>query len=123
VAGTFSYLIIAMHTILTGVMVFLLGILGQFAVRLQDALTGLSGETQSSAMLGLGNMFSFSTPQINYLAMITLWMVLLLAFINAFAIVASEGAHLIKGCFYLAILLAVSGVCFLVLPSMVKLII
>ena len=123
VASTFSWLTITMHAILTGVMVFLLGILGQFVVRLQDAMKGLGEETQSATMLGLGNMFSFNTAQIDYLSMITLWMILLLAFINAFAIVASEGSHLIKGIFYLAILLALSGVCFIVLPPMVKLII
>ncbi len=123
VAATFSWLTVTMHSILTAVMVFLLGILGQFVVRLQDAMKGLGEETQSATMLGLGNMFSFNTSQIDYLATITLWMVLLLALINAFAIVASEGSHLIKGIFYLAILLFLSGVCFLVIPPMVKLII
>jgi len=49
-------------------------------------------------------------------------MVLILAFTNAFAMVSSEGSHLLKMFLYLSILLFVSGVSFLTVPSLVQLV-
>ena len=109
-----------MHTNLTAMMVFLLGILEQFAVRLNAAMTSLGGDAQSISAMGLKNMFVFDTAQAQYLTMITIGMVLTLAVVNAFAIVASEGGHLLKMTFYLCILLILSGLCFIVVPPLVK---
>ena len=120
VAATFSWLTLTMHTILTAMMVFLLGILEQFAVRLNTAMTSLGGDAQSISAMGLKNMFVFDTAQAQYLTMITIGMVLTLAVVNAFAIVASEGGHLLKMTFYLCILLILSGLCFIVVPPLVK---
>ena len=50
-------------------------------------------------------------------------MIVALAFVNSFAVVASEGSHLRKTFFYLAILLVLSGICFLIIPSTVKMVI
>ncbi len=121
VAATFAWLTIIMHTIMAGLMIFLLGILGQFALRLNAAMSGLQqGGSSSPASLGLGNMFSFSTAQVTFLSDITVMLLVVLAVVNAFAVVASEGAHLIKITWYLGILLICSGVCFLIVPPLVK---
>lgn len=123
VAATFSGLAIVMHAILSGLMVFLLGVLQEFAIKLNEATSSISQGAESSAGLGLKNMFSFNAPQVEFLTTITIGMVILLAAINAFAIVASEGGHLIKTTFYLSILLFLSGLCFLFVPSLAKAII
>ncbi|MBI3913784.1 MAG: type II secretion system F family protein [Chloroflexi bacterium] len=123
IAATFSWLILTMHTILSGLMVFLLGIMGQFAIKLNAALSGLGGNgADAFNTLGLDKMFSFNTPQIQFLETMTVSMILLLAFANAFAIVASEGAHFLKIAFYLAILLFLSGLCFLFVPSLARMV-
>jgi flagellar protein FlaJ len=122
VAATFSWLTIAMHVVMTALMIFLLGILEQFGIRLSDALSTLEGGSANMGVLGLQNMFTFSTPQVQFLYALTLGLVVLLALINAFAVVASQGAHFIKMTFYASILLFLSGLCFLWVPPMVKLV-
>ncbi len=122
IGATFSWLTLVMHAVLAALMVFLLGILGQFAVKLQEAMNSLGDESNAQAALGLKNMFSFNAPQMAFLERITIGMILFLAVVNAFAIVGSEGSHLIKMTYYLSILLVISGVCFLIGPTMVKLV-
>jgi archaellum biogenesis protein FlaJ (TadC family) len=67
-------------------------------------------------------MFSFNAPHLQFLEQITVGMVVVLALINAFAIVASEGAHLIKINLYLSVLLFISGILIIIGPSLVKLV-
>ena len=119
VASTFSWLVLVMHGVMSGLMIFLLGILSQFALRLQEATKSLEEGGSSASALGLGSMFSFSAPQVEFLGLIVIMMIVILAAISAFAIVASEGAHLIKITYYLSILLFISGVCYLIVPQMV----
>jgi len=122
VSATFSWLIVVMHSVMAGLMVFLLGVLNQFAIRLTAAMVSLGGSTQAMGAMGLRNMFSFNAPHLQFLELITVGMVVMLALINAFAIVASEGAHLIKINLYLSILLFISGVLVIIGPSMVQVI-
>lgn len=122
VAGTFSWLAIVMHSVMAALMIFLLGILEQFALRLNAAMSKLGNTADAMGAVGLKNMFTFNVPQIDFLSQITVGMILALAAVNAFAIVASEGSHLIKITFYLSVLLFISGVLLLLGPSLVKLV-
>lgn len=122
IAATFSWLTIAMHVVMASLMIFLLGILEQFGIRLNNALSELQGGAAAMGTLGLQNMFTFSAPQVQFLYALTVGLIILLAIINAFAVVASQGAHLIKMTFYTSILLFLSGLCFLFVPPMVKLV-
>ena len=122
VAATFSWLAIVMHGVMAALMIFLLGILEQFAVRLNDAMSSLGNGADAMGAMGLKNMFSFNAPQIDFLTKITVGMILALAVVSAFAIVACEGSHLIKMMFYLSILMFISGVLLLIGPSFVGLV-
>jgi flagellar protein FlaJ len=122
VAATFSWLIIVMHGVMTGLMVFLLGILNQFAVRMAAVMKDAGG-TSALGSMGLGGMFQFNEPQMQFLANLIVGMTILLSFVNAFAVVAAEGSHLIKTTFYAAVLLIISGFLLLIGPSFVKLVI
>jgi archaellum biogenesis protein FlaJ (TadC family) len=103
-------------------MVFLLGVLNQFTIRLTEAMGTLGDSTAAMGAMGLKNMFSFNAPQMQFLEQVTVGMIVMLALINAFAIVASEGSHLLKMNLYLSVLLLISGIMLLVGPSMVKLV-
>ena len=122
VAASFSWLIIVMHGVMAALMVFLLGILNQFTIRMETTMKA-SGGTQALATMGLGSMFQFNAAQMQFLAQLTVGMVVLLAIINAFAVVACEGSHLLKITFYASILLVVSGILVIIGPSLVKLVI
>jgi flagellar protein FlaJ len=120
IASSFSWLTIVMHVVMAALMIFLIGILEQFGLKLEEAMTSMGGATNAMSTMGLQGMFSFGTPQVDFLYGLTVTLIVLLALINAFAIVASQGAHMIKMTFYLAILFFLSGVCFLTVPSMVQ---
>ncbi len=123
VAETFSWLIIVMHGVMAALMVFLLGILNQFSIRLTEAMTSMGGSDQAMGAMGLQNMFAFNAPQMQFLEQVTVGMVTMLALANAFAVVASQGAHLLKITLYLSVLLLLSGILILIGPSLVKLVI
>ena len=120
IGGTFAWLTMAMQAVLAALMVFLLEVLKEFALRLNTAMSSLEQGTSASAQMGLGGMFSFSAPQVRFLETTTIGMVVLLAVVNAFAVVAAEGSHLIKISYYLSLLAFLSGVCFLVVPPIVR---
>jgi flagellar protein FlaJ len=121
VAATFTWLTVVMHGVLAALMVFLLGILGQFVALLEDAMASLGPGEGSLQTMSFG-VLPFSMPQIPFLRQMTMSMVIILALTNAFAIVSSEGSHLLKMSFYLSILLFLSGVSFLIIPSSVHLV-
>jgi len=121
VSATFTYLIVIMHGVLAALMFFLLGIVQEFTKMLDEAMAGVSQGEEAVAGITAA-MFTFGSPRLDFLEKITLGMVILLALINAFAIVSSEGSHLLKICLYASILLLLSGVSFLVVPSLVHLI-
>lgn len=122
VAATFSWLILVMHAVMASLMIFLLGILEQFAIRMSEAAGQLESSGESGAALGLANMFSFNMPQVQFLSVIVFGMILILAAVNAFAIVATEGAHPIKCAYYMSILLFLSAGSYLIVPSMVHMV-
>lgn len=123
VSATFSWLVITMQSVLSGLMVFLLGILNQFSIRLAEAMSSSGGSEQAMGAMGLRGMFAFNAPQMQFLETITVGMIIMLALINAFAIVASEGSHLLKMTLYLAILVLLSGILILIGPPLVRLVI
>jgi len=118
VAGTFSWLILAMHTVLSALIVFVLQILKKFMQLIQASGTM---EYQEEAMRQLAvRMLTFTTPQTAFLEKMALALIVMMALTNAFAIVASEGTHIAKMSFYLAIMYFVSGISFLIVPSIVN---
>lgn len=116
-SGTFSWLAMAMHGTVAGLMVFILEIVRNFTKMMEAAMSGLEGD---KAMEGMASyLFSFGGPQMERLQWVIRGMVLLLCLANAFAIIAADGGHIIKISFYLSILLFLSGVALLVGPPVV----
>ena len=120
VAATFSWLIIIMHAIMTGLMIFLLEIVRQFGIVLDEAMAAI--DLGAEAAQFATSMFSFGSVKIPLLEQMTLGMVLVLVAINAFAIIADEGSHFIKALFYLSLMLLLSGICYLIVPSAVQMV-
>ena len=121
VAGSFRWLTNVMHAVLTGLMVFLLAIMGQFMAMLQDAMTEVPEGGGALGGAGMAtDMFSFGAPQMAFMRSMTLATVVLMAFINAFAVVSGEGSHILRIFTYLSIMLVLSGLSFIFLPSIVE---
>ena len=120
VAATFSWLTIVMHGVLAALMVFVLEILKKF-ISLMGSV--VSPEQQEEAMRAMAlQVVSFGAPQVKFFQTITIGLLIILALINAFAIVASEGSHILKMSFYLSIMLFLSGASLLVVPMLANLV-
>ena len=118
VAGTFLWLTLVMHTVVTALLYFILEILRKFIDLMQSAA---SFDMQEEEMRQMAmDLMSFSTPQTAFLEQLSLALIVMMSLINAFAIVASEGTNLIKVTFYLAVMFIISGVGILIIPSLIS---
>jgi flagellar protein FlaJ len=117
VASTFSWLTIAMHGTVSGLMIIILEIIRNFALMIETAASGLDEEALVAAATTVP---TFNTPDVGFFAAIAIIMVIMLSVINAYAIIATDGGHKYKGAFFLSILLFLAGVSFIVIPPLVK---
>ena len=116
--GTFAGLSTVMQAVVAGLMVFVLSIVQNFAVMVQELMPTTQAASRGGTNLSIG-MAEFSAGELEFLATLTVVMVLLMATINATAVILGDGGYRFKFAFYLAITILISGVCFLVVPPMV----
>ena len=117
VAATFSWLTIAMHGTIAGLMVTILEIIRNFVAMIDAASSALGEGAVQAATLALP---TFNAPQVGFFQILTVVMLLMLSLINAYAIIATDGGHNYKAFFYLSILLILPGICFIFVPPLVE---
>ncbi len=118
VASTFAGLSTVMQGVIAGIMVFVLSIVFNFAEVITELMPTGEGANQGQASMNMA-MASFSPGELQFLNLITTVMILLLAVIGATATILSDGGFRLKGALYLALTIFISGICFLVVPSLV----
>jgi archaeal flagellar protein FlaJ len=117
IAATFTNLTVVMHLVVAALMLIILEVIKTFSALINAA----SATVSQDAMASMGtSILSFSTPMLTTLSTLTYAMVVLLAFINAYAIVAADGGHILKGSMYLSVMSIMSGACFLFVPPFVR---
>jgi len=120
VASTFASLTMVMHGAISVLMIIILEVIRRFSQMVSAAAENLQGqEAMRSMQLP---MLSFGSPILGVLTTLTYAMVVVLALINAYAIIAADGGHIVKGTFHLAVLLLLSGLSFLLTPPLVGMI-
>ncbi len=117
-AGTFSGLATVMQAVVTGLMIFVLSIVTNFASMVAQLMPKSTDamSTAPSASLTIGQ---FSAGDLQFLGGLTLAMVLILGIVSAAAMIFCDGGYKLKVTLYLAMIIFISGVCFLVVPPMV----
>ena len=115
-ASSFTWLTVVMHGVVAGLMVLIFEIVKNFSLKLQEATADLGNAATTSSGVA---MPMFSTPNIDLFRFTILSMIIVFSFINAFSISATDGGHKTKLAFYLAIMLALAGVCLIFLPDVV----
>jgi len=120
VASTFSGLTIVMHGAISVLMIIILEVIRRFSQMVATAAANLQGQEAMRAMQM--PMLSFGSPILGVLSTLTDAMVVVLALINAYAIIAADGGHIVKASFYLSVLLLLSGLSFLLTPPLVGMI-
>lgn len=118
VTGTFSWLVLAMHGALTGLLILVLQITFEFRSMVQSVLDpNLAAQAMASVNMPILDMDS---GQVRMLNQMTIGMVLLLNLINAFAIIGTDGGFKLKVFYFLSILMVISAVSFFAGPPLVK---
>jgi archaellum biogenesis protein FlaJ (TadC family) len=113
-AATFTWLTIIMHGVVSGLMVLVFEIVRNFVLMLEQATATLDPNSmQASAMV-------FSMPNLGLFRGTILGMIVLFSVINAYSINVTDGGHKTKISFYLSLMLALSGLCLVLLPSLVQ---
>lgn len=118
VADTFSWLTLVMHACLALLLIIVLEIVFRFRQMIEASIEpGQAEEAMSALNIPL---LSFAGGKLAFLSQMTVAMVLLFALVDTAAIVASDGGFRPKAFYYLALLLAISSVCFFVGPSLIE---
>jgi flagellar protein FlaJ len=116
-ASTFTWLTVIMHGVVAGLMVLIFEIVKNFSLMLEAATAGIDPNATQSAGV---SMPMFSAPNVNLFRTTILLMIVIFSCINAYSISATDGGHKTKIAFYLALMLLLSGVCMIFLPTVVK---
>lgn len=117
-SGTFAGLTTVMQSVVAGLMVFVLSIVKNFAAMVTQLMPQNDAALAGRPAMSLG-MAEFSAADLQFLTTITVIMILVLAVVSASAVILSSGGFKLKFAFFLAIMLFVSGVSFIVVPPMV----
>jgi archaellum biogenesis protein FlaJ (TadC family) len=120
IASGFTWLTIAMHTVLVVLVLFVYSVFMEFSALLQKVMP--SGEALDSSVLG--GMPSFGLFGQNASLLVQLhFMVIIITFIlifaNSVSLYAVSGGHRRKILFYLALTGSISGVVLAIVPSIV----
>ena len=118
-SGTFSGLTTVMQGVVAGLMIFVLSIVENFAILVKDILPQNNAAADGQASMNLG-MADFTAAELNFLTMITVTMILLLAIVSAAAITLGDGGYRLKFALYFALTLFISGASFILVPPLVS---
>jgi archaeal flagellar protein FlaJ len=117
-SGTFTGLSTVMQAVVAGLMIFVLSIVTNFAYLVTTLMPEQDDALSNQPQMSLG-MAEFSPEDLQFLSGVTVAMVLTLAVVSAAAMISCDGGFKLKISFFLALIIMVSGICFLVVPPMV----
>jgi flagellar protein FlaJ len=120
IASGFTWLTVAMHSVLTTLVVFVYSVFLSFSQLLDEILPSeeATGIGAYSSMPAFG-MFGQETRLLDLLHVFVIAVVVVLIIANTIAIHAVSGGHPMKIVLYLALTLGVSGSVFIIVPAMV----
>ncbi|MBK8020056.1 MAG: archaellar assembly protein FlaJ [Chloroflexi bacterium] len=119
VAGTFSALATVMHSMVTGLIVFVLAIVNSFSIMVEKlSAEQMDNSMNGEQMMSLG-LAEFTPEDLARLGVIAIFMVLVVAVTSSSAVIVADGGLKLKFCFYLALTIFIAGVCFIAVPPLV----
>ncbi|MBN8639618.1 MAG: type II secretion system F family protein [Anaerolineae bacterium] len=118
VSGTFTGLTTVMQGVVAGLMVFVLSIVQNFAALIATLLPADTDALSNQASMSLG-MAQFTASDLQFLASITVFMILALALVSAAAIIFCSGGYKVKVAMYAGLLISLSGIALVLVPPAV----
>lgn len=119
VATTFSFVAVPMHAVLIGILLFITEVVQVFGGQISE-VQDASLADGVAAEAGVSDALVFQFGSLEFIPVFVATVALMLTASNSFAPYAASGGHRYKLCFYGAIMMAISGVAFLVVPYMVQ---
>ena len=131
VAASFAYLMMPMHAVVTGLLLFILEILFTFNEKLQSAL----GQTNSNPLGGftavditsveglvvdLATIPFFHSQDLGIISVLTIGVILVLTLINSLVPWFATGGTFSKCLFYGSVMLVISGTNMIIIPPIVR---
>lgn len=113
------WLTIAMHIVLTALVVFIYQIFITFSELVQSVMPE-GGATQLVPGIPAFGVYNSGSAELNLLHFMVIVIVVVLTFANAFAIYATSGGHIYKLSFYLAMTMAIAGAAMVFVPPVVN---
>ncbi|MBN1368572.1 MAG: archaellar assembly protein FlaJ [Dehalococcoidales bacterium] len=120
IASGFTWLVIAMHAVLTVLSTFVYQIFVAFS-KLVESIAQSDGSGSAISMTGIPSVgfFGQSSTEMNLLHFMIMLVIVVLTLANAFTVYAVSGGHTTKLIYYLAITVAISGVVIYFVPPLV----
>lgn len=119
VANTFAFVIVPMHAVILGIMLFItevMRIFGAELVKVQDQ----SLDSDIIAEAGVGDMMTFAAPNMDFVTLFVGLMILMLTAADSFASYAATGGNRFKIFLYASVMMFIAGVAVLVIPPVVS---
>jgi flagellar protein FlaJ len=122
VAQTFMYLMVPLHVVLIGILLFVTEVMVVFATQLQSiqsqALTNADPTTTGG--LDVSNTLAFASPDINFIRGFALVVTIVLTIVDTWSPHSAAGGHHHKVWLYAAFMLVMSGLTLMIVPHMVS---
>jgi|WetSurMetagenome_2_1015567.scaffolds.fasta_scaffold00944_23 archaeal flagellar protein FlaJ len=119
IASGFTWLTVAMHTVLVALSVFVYSVFVTFSGLVKSLMPQQGDSSVMSNMASFG-LFSQGSTQLNLLHFMVILIIIILTLANAYAIYAVSGGHSSKLFLYLAIMSTISGAILIGVPIVVS---
>jgi flagellar protein FlaJ len=123
VSQTFGYLMLPLHAVLVGILLFVTEVMVIFATQLSSIQTdAMSGAHDPSVTGGMDvtNVLAFAAPNVGFIRAFALVVTLLLTVVNSWAPHVTEGGHHHKFWAYAAVMMLISGLALMFIPHVVQ---
>jgi len=121
VAQTFMYLMVPLHAVLVGILLFVTEVMVVFATQLNQIQSQALTTTDPTTTGGIDvtNVLAFAAPNVAFLRGFALIVVIFLTFVNTWSPHCTAGGHHHKVWLFAAFALVMSGILLMTIPMMV----
>ena len=119
VANTFGFVVLALHTVLIGILLFVTEVVQVFGAQLADVQSE-GFQSGVAAEAGVASAFLFTNPALTFIPVFIGTVALMLTASNAFAPYAASGGNRLKLCLFGAVMMVISGIVLITVPALVQ---
>lgn len=119
VANTFAWVVLPLHAVLLGILLFVTEVVQVFGNQLNVAQSQ-SLDSSIVAEAGIGDVMLLQFASLDFIPVFVGTVALMLTAANSFAPYAATGGHRLKLCLYAAVMMIISAIALLVVPRLVQ---